>query len=271
MVHGLRGRVSNAAKGALRSAALAHYRADYGGFGAALAAEHLAEGNDLAVPRQTRWRWLREAGLLAPARRGSQHRQRRVRRACCGELLQMDGSEHDWLEGRGPRCVLFVTIDDATGRVYARFYGREDTASAFDLLGRYVRRYGLPQALYVDKDSIYRVNDPLAREAGRQRGQMPLTQFGRAMKELGVEVICAHSPQAKGRVERVNRTLQDRLVKALRLAGICTIAGANVFLEEKFLKAFNGRFMKPAAEGANLHRKVPSGVVLAEVDSQPLP
>jgi hypothetical protein len=161
--------------------------------------------------------------------------------------------------------VLFVTIDDATGRLFARFYASEDTKSAFDLFGRYAKRYGLPQAIYVDKDSIYRVNDPLAREAGRQRGFLPLTQFGRAMKQLGVQVICANSPQAKGRVERANGTLQDRLVKALRLAKIDTIAAANAFLEKRYLRDFNARFAKPAADGLNLHRPVDPGLKLADV------
>lgn len=177
----------------------------------------------------------------------------------------MDGSTHDWFEGRRGLCVLFVMIDDATGRVFCRFDESEDTASAFDLFGRYVRRHGLPVALYVDKDSIYRVNDPQAREHGQQMGKMPLTQFGRAMKQVGVELICANSPQAKGRVERVNGTLQDRLVKALRLAGISTIEGANAFLEQQFLREHNRRFGQNAACGADVHRPVPPGLVLSEI------
>jgi transposase len=264
LVHQLRGRRSNHAQ-TNKARALALCREKYADFGAALASECLCERDGLPVNRVTLWRWLRQAGQLLPRRRSARHRQRRERRRCCGELLQMDGSTHDWFEGRGPACVLFVTIDDATSRLFARFYQSEDTASAFDLFGRYVKRYGLPQALYVDKDSIYRVNDPLAREAGRQRGALPLTQFGRAMKQLGVEVICANSPQAKGRVERANGTLQDRLVKALRLAGISTLAAANAFLEKRFLRDFNARFAKPAADGVNLHRPVGPGLKLAEV------
>jgi hypothetical protein len=176
----------------------------------------------------------------------------------------MDGSTHDWFEGRRGRCVLFVMIDDATGRLLCRFYESEDTASAFDLFGRYGRKYGLPRALYVDKDSIYRVNDPMAREFGRQRGRLPLTQFGRAMKQLGVEVIFANSPQAKGRVERVNGTLQDRLVKALRLAGISSLGAANEFLEGQFLRDHNRRFAVAAASEVELHRNLPGGWLLAE-------
>lgn len=263
LAHRLRGRPSNRSS-RIKDQALKLYRRKYAGFGATLASEYLAQEEQLAVNRITLWRWLRGSGQLVAARKPSQHRQRRQRRRCCGELLQMDGSTHDWFEGRGRACVLFVTVDDATGRLFARFYMTEDTAAAFDLFERYVRQYGLPLALYVDKDSIYRVNDPLAREAGRQRGALPQTQFGRAMKTLGVEVICAHSPQAKGRVERANGTLQDRLVKALRLAGISDLASANVFLDKKFLKDFNARFAKPAADGLNVHRTVGRGIQLAD-------
>lgn len=264
LAHGLRGRPSNRSC-AVKTEALKLCRQKYAGFGAALASEYLAERDDLAVHRVTLWRWLRHSGQLAPTRKPARHRQRRQRRRCYGELLQMDGSTHLWFEDRGPSCVLFVTVDDATGRLYARFYATEDTAAAFDLFAGYARRYGLPLALYVDKDSIYRVNDPLAQEAGRQRGQPPRTQFGRAMQQLGVEVICAHSPQAKGRVERANGILQDRLVKALRLAGISTIAAANRFLEQPFLRGFNARFAQPAADGVNVHRRIGPGIKLAEV------
>jgi hypothetical protein len=162
-------------------------------------------------------------------------------------------------------CVLFVMVDDASGRLFCRFYESEDTACAFDLFGRYVKRYGLPLSLYVDKDSIYRVNDPLAREQGRQRGKMPLTQFGRAMATLGVKIICANSPQAKGRVERMNGTLQDRLVQELKLAGIGDIASANAFLEKRFLKEFNDRFSRTPASGINLHQKMPTNLKLCDV------
>jgi hypothetical protein len=161
--------------------------------------------------------------------------------------------------------VLFVMIDDASGKVFCRFYESEDTASAFDLLGCYVRKRGLPMVLYVDKDSIYRVNDPQAQEQGRQRGREPLSQFGRAMKQLGVEMIFANSPQAKGRVERANGTLQDRLVKALRIAGISTIPKANEFLQREFLPDYNRRFGNLACGAADVHRPVPPGLVLAEV------
>ena len=264
LVHGLRGRPGNALKRAVRDKALELCRTRYSDFGSALAVEYLQK-DGLLLPRQTLWRWRRVAGDLGPVRRAARHRTRRERRSGMGELVQMDGSTHDWFEGRRAPCVLFVMIDDATGRVFCRFYESEDTASAFALFGGYVRKHGLPVALYVDKDSIYRVNDPLAREQGRQRGQVPLTQFGRAMGEVAVEVICANSPQAKGRVERVNGTLQDRLVKALRLAGISTIEQANEFLQRQFLPEHNRRFAIQAASPIDVHRKVPFGLVLPEV------
>lgn len=264
LAHRLRGQVGNAAKAELREEVLAICRRDYADFGSPQASEEL-EKLGLRISRQTLWRWRREAGDLPVSRRVRRHRTRRERRSCVGELVQMDGSTHDWFEGRGGPCVLFVMVDDATGRLFCRFYESEDTAAAFDLFGQYVRKHGLPMSLYVDKDSIYRVNDPLAREHGRQRGQEPLTQFGRAMKQLGVEMIFANSPQAKGRVERANGTLQDRLVKAMRLAGISTIAEANEFLQRRFLGEHNRRFVRHAQKETDVHRAVPPGLVLREV------
>jgi transposase len=274
LVHGLRGRTGVAANRASeqRESAVATYREHYGGFGAALAAEYLSAEHGVGVGRVTLWRWLKEAKLGGRTRRAAQHRCRRERRPCVGELVQMDGSTHDWFEGRraqgggaaGP-CVLFVMIDDATGRVHMRFYESEDTASAFDLFGRYVKEHGLPVSLYVDKDSIYRVNDGLAREKARQSGRKLLTQFGRAMKALGVGVIFADSPQAKGRVERMHGTQQDRLIKAMRLAKISDVASANRFLDQKYLGAFNAKFAHEAAEKTDVHRPVPRGADLADV------
>jgi transposase len=263
LIHGLRGRPSNASDVGHRQKVLARYRQRYLEFGAAHAAEHLAD-EGLKVSRQTLWYWLDEEELVVQRRKSVPHRIRRERRACVGELVQMDGSTHDWL-GTGVPCVLFVMVDDASGEMYCRFYESEDMWSAFDLFGRYVKKRGLPRALYVDKDSIYRVNDKQAQEAGKQRGRPPLTQFGRAMKQLGVETICANSPQAKGRVERMNGTLQDRLVKELALMRAKTIAAANKYLDEKFLRRFNARFKRPPADGVNLHQRLPRGVDLRDV------
>jgi hypothetical protein len=224
----------------------------------------------LMVSRQTLWRWLSAEHLIVRERRCRQHRRRRQRRACVGELIQMDGSTHAWLGPDHPDCVLFVMVDDASGQVFARFYATEDTSAACDLFRRYAKRYGLPAALYVDHDSIYVVNDPEAHEKARQAGRKPpQTQFGRAMEELGVLIIAADSPQAKGRVERMNRTLQDRLLHELALVleekGLHDLATANGFLEQHFLSRFNARFSRTPANGVNVHRAVPRGVKLEEV------
>jgi hypothetical protein len=167
----------------------------------------------------------------------------------------MDGSHHDWFEGRSGKCVLMVMIDDATSRTYARFYSAETTDAAFDVFGRWVRRQGLPRALYVDRHSIYRDGDHPERP----------TQFGRAMKELSVELIQAHSPQAKGRVERRNAVFQDRLVKEMRLRGINDLTAANVFLEGKFLEEMNKRYAVAPREDQDLHRPIEPGMALEEV------
>lgn len=265
LIHALRGRKSNFGDADLRRRVLAVYRQKYLGFNAAHAAEMLAQ-EKLPVARQTLWRWLRNEHLLASSRKVRKHRRRRTPRACVGEMIQMDGSTHAWFGPEHPHCVLFVMVDDASGAVFARFYATEDTAAAFDLFGRYVQRHGLPGSLYVDHDSIYVVNDEKAREKARQAGKKPpLTQFGRAMAELEVKIIAAHSPQAKGRVERMNRTLQDRLLKELSAAGICALEAANAFLEKQFLPRFNQRFARTPASGVNVHRRVPAGIKLAEV------
>jgi hypothetical protein len=179
-------------------------------------------------------------------------------------LVQLDGSHHDWFEGRRDWGVLMVLIDDATNRTYARFFEEETTAASFETFWRYVEHYGLPHAVYADKASIYRttrdatVDETLAAE--------PLaTQFGRAMQELGVELILAHSPQAKGRVERRNAVFQDRLVKALRLKKISDLESANAFLEEEFLEDLNGKFEVSPQQSADLHRRVPRGLKLERV------
>jgi hypothetical protein len=196
-VHGLRGRPSNhARKISFKEKTLARYVERYSGFGATLAAEKLnAEG--LEVCRETLWRWLLAEGLLTRRMRRKVHRSRRERRSCLGEMVQMDGSHHDWFEGRGQWCVLMVMIDDATSRTYARFFPGETTAAVMQIFGGYVRKYGLMHSLYVDRDSIYR-SDRQATVEEELRGQpAPATQFARAMAELNVELILANSPQAK--------------------------------------------------------------------------
>jgi transposase len=277
LVNRARGRSSNRqSPKSAREQALALYREHYSDYGPTLAAETLAKEDGLVVSVSTLRRWLVAAGLWERRRKRRAHRRRRERRAHLGELLQLDGSHHDWFEGRRPVvspekvyagwAVLMVLIDDATGRVYARFYENESWHSAADIFVRYAGFHGLPRGLYVDQHSIYRAD----REPGPQEilaDESPETQFGRAMRELDVELILARSPQAKGRVERMNGTLQDRLVKALRRAQLSDLASANEFLEAEFLPELNGRFTVPAAQPEDWHRPLSSSVDLSRVVS----
>jgi hypothetical protein len=262
LVHRGRGRVGNRRKEAkLRERILARYQARYPDFGPTLAAEHLSR-EGLAVDHETLRRWLLAKGWWTIKRRRQKHRQWRERKGCFGELVQMDGSHHDWFEGRREPAVLMVMIDDATNRMYAQFSEGETTRAAYDTFEGYARRHKLPLALYVDRDSIYRTErEPTVAE--QLAGQEPLTQFGRAMKGLGVAIELAYSPQAKGRVERRNGLLQDRLVKELRLAGISDLPGANSFLHEKFLPDINRRFWVKPSQQADAHQPVPRNLAEA--------
>ncbi len=262
LVHRLRGRDSNRqGNREQRETVLRLYQEKYADFGPTLAAEYLAKHDGQTVAVSTLRRWLMKAQLWQTKGKSSVHRRWRARREHFGEMVQMDGSDHDWFEGRRPRTVLMVMIDDATNYTYARFFEGETTEAAMRIFQRYVERRGLPQSLYVDRDSIYiTTRDATADEELRE--SEPLTQFARAMEELGVRIILAHSPQAKGRVERRNGVLQDRLVKALRLAKISDLAAANQFLEEVFLPEFNARFQVAPQEKADLHRRLPQGILL---------
>jgi hypothetical protein len=173
-------------------------------------------------------------------------------------MVQLDGSHHDWFEGRRAPCVLRVMVDDATNRVWAQFFEAETTHASYDVLAGWIRKYGLPQSLYVDRDSIYRC-EGVGSIAEQIAGKTPQTQFGWAMEKLGVQLILAHSPQAKGRVERMNGVLQDRLVKALRLAGISDLVRANAYLAQTYLPEHNQRFQVPAASVADAHQAAPRG------------
>lgn len=263
--HGLRGRESNRRfESDRRERVLQLYQGKYGDFGPTLAVEYLrkVDGEQIAV--ETLRLWLVKAGLWQPRRRGGVHRKWRERKAHFGELVQMDGSLHDWFEGRRSKASLMVMIDDATNRTYARFFEEETTAAAMTVFGAYVERYGLPRAVYVDRDAIYKTTrDSTVEEA--LSSETPLTQFGRAMQELGVELILAHSPQAKGRVERRHAVFQDRLVKGMRLKQISTLEGANQYLEEEFLAELNERFTVAAREQADVHRSLGRGVKLKHV------
>ena len=239
----------------LRARILARHGERYPDFGPTLAAEYLAE-EGLVVDHETLRRWRMAEGRHPVRRRKQTHRQWRERKPSFGAMVQLDGSHHDWFEGRGPRCVLMVMVDDATNRMRARFFPEETTRASYDVLEGWVRQHGLPASLYVDRDSIYRCEGQPSL-AEQLAGKEPRTQFGRAMEVLGVELILANSPQAKGRVERMNGTLQDRLVKELRLAGINDIEGANRFLDRKYLGAFHRQFGRAAASAVDVHRAVP--------------
>ena len=196
VIHKLRGRPSNRRLDeAVRREALRRYGERYAGFGPTLAAQKLAEEHGLTVARETLRQWLLDERLWERKRRRDKHRSRRERRACFGEMVQADGSEHDWLEGRGPRMVLLGMIDDASGKALTRFYPAETTEAYMDLLWRWLKKFGRPMSWYSDRDSIFRAED--------EQGRPVATQFSRALSELGIELILAHSPQAKGRIERL--------------------------------------------------------------------
>ena len=257
LVHRLRGKPSARRKPVkVRAQALALYAEErYADFGPTLMAEQLAKIG-LSVDHETLRRWRMTEGKHTVRRRKQRHRQWRERKPSFGAMVQLDGSHHDWFEGRGPKCVLMVMVDDATNALHARFFGEETTRASYDVLAGWVRKHGLPGSLYVDRDSIYRCEGQPS-VADQLAGKAPQTQFGRAMEQLGVELILANSPQAKGRVERMNGVLQDRLVKELRLGGISDLASANRFLEAQYLRAFNRQFRRAAASPVDVHRGVP--------------
>jgi len=245
-----RGRPSNRqAPTGLKDQALELIRTKYTDFGPTLAAEKLREVHGITVGRETLRLWMLDAGLWADRvkRRGRVY-QPRYRRECVGELVQVDGSEHWWFEDRGPQCTLLVFIDDATSRLmHLQFVQSESTFAYFNATQRYLEQHGKPVAFYTDKHAVFRVNKP----SGLHGDGM--TQFGRALKALSIEIICANSSQAKGRVERANKTLQDRLVKELRLAGVNSMEDGNAFLPS-FMADYNARFAKAPFNDKDLHR-----------------
>lgn len=255
VIHGLRGRPSNRTIGETdRRQALGIVGAEYADFGPTLAAEYLGEQHGLAVSRETLRKWMMEAGLWRRRRqRVYELHLWRARRSCAGELVQWDTSDHDWLEGRGPRIYLVGMIDDATSQPWARFVAEDSTAENMRVLWGYLQRYGRPVAFYTDKASMFqtsrrpRVDEQLENRAAK-------TQIGRALEELDIRWIAAHSPQAKGRIERFFQTCQDRLVKGLRKAGAATLEQANQYLEQMFLPLWERRFTVEAANRADAHR-----------------
>lgn len=224
-------------------------RAHYSDFGPTFACEKLAQRNELTVSRETLRKWMIEAGLWKPKIPRLLHtHQQRHRRSQRGELIQVDGSVHDWFEGRCDICSLLVFIDDATSELmFMRFVPSESMASYFTAIHDYIKQHGRPMAFYTDKHSVFHVN---AKEAQSGSGE---TQCGRALNELDIQLICANSPQAKGRVERANGTLQDRLVKEMRLAKISDVDTANAYLST-FITEHNKRFAKAPANPVDAHR-----------------
>jgi transposase len=258
-----RGRKANNRLSAeVRKQALNLLKTKYQGFGPTLAHEKLVEKEKLQLSAESVRQLMIAEGLWKPrkAKKVAAH-QLRERRACFGELVQIDGSPHDWFEGRAETCVLLVFIDDATGKLLQLlFVDSESFFSYCQAAQGYFRRYGKPVAFYSDKNSIFRVNVPSTGSGNA------LTQFGRAMQELDIQIICANTPQAKGRVERVIQTLQDRLPKEMRLRGICSLAEGNTYLPE-FLQDFNQRFAEEPRSSVDVHRPLTAKENLAHIFS----
>jgi transposase len=266
--HRSAGRRSNRAYAEkFRRQVLGRVREKYGGavgerFGPTLAAEHLAAEDGLPVDAETLRRWMLAEGLWSRERRRGRHRRRRERKEHFGEMVQMDGSFHPWLEERGPEGCLMDLVDDATNSTLARLGEEETIWAAAGALRAWVERYGVPQALYVDWKNLYK---RCATAQERLRGEEPITQFGRMCAQLGIELIAANSPQAKGRVERVHGTHQDRLVKKLRRQAITTHAQANAYLQGEYLAEHNRRFARAAARPEDYHRRAPCAAKLEKI------
>ena len=256
LIHKLRGKTSNRRHEEKHKEKILNLcRKKYVGFGPTLVQEKLEELDNLYVNRETLRQWMVAEGLWELERKGRKHRQWRERKGCVGEMIQVDGSHHEWLEERGPKLVLMGYIDDADSDVFAWFYDYEGTMPAMDSFYRYTKRKGLPYSIYIDRLKAYKggQDGKLSLEEALEGRDRSLSQFERALEELEIKVIHAQSPQAKGRVERLFRTFQDRLIKEMRLAGVKTKEEANQFLEA-YLPKYNRRFSVRAREEANLHR-----------------
>jgi transposase len=255
LIHRSRGKPSNRRMDPeVKERVITLLKEHYSDFGPTHAAEKLADRHGLNFSKETVRKWMIEARLHKPKRRKVVHLQWRERRPCFGELLQIDGSQEGWLEGRGQfQPDLINAVDDATGRVFMQFAPSESTEAVMRLLRDYIQLYGRPLAIYADRHSIYQTNREATVEEQLQ-GREAETQLGRALRELGIEYIPAGSPQAKGRVERSFRTLQDRLIKELRLEGICDIESANRFLNEHYIDDYNERFAVEPVSDHDAHR-----------------
>ncbi|MCK4308076.1 ISNCY family transposase, partial [candidate division WOR-3 bacterium] len=264
IVHRSRGEFSNRAiPDKTKSRALMLFKTNYADFGPTLASEKLFERDKISVNDETLRLWLINADIPYRKRKKRPHRQWRERKEHYGQMVQMDGSEHDWFEGRGPKCVLMGYIDDATGIPFGRFHSYEGTIPAMDSFKHYIKKRGIPLSIYLDKHATYKSTKKQTIEE-ELANQKALSQFERALKELSVKVIHANSPQAKGRVERIFNTFQDRFIKEMRLVNICTIGQANVFLE-KYLPIYAKRFAVQPAKEDNLHRPIPKSMDLDRI------
>ena len=251
--HRSRGKASNRrVPQKVKDKTLKLYREKYGDFGPTFACEKLLDVHEIKLSDETLRLWLNQESIPYEKRKGRKHRQWRERKHHFGEMIQMDGSHHDWFEGRGPECVLMGYIDDATGKVNGRFYDYEGTMPAMDSFKRYIKRYGIPQSVYLDKHSTYKSNAKQSLD-DELEDKKPMSQFERSLTELGVTVIHANSPQAKGRIERSFRTLQDRLVKEMRLARINSVVQANEFLI-KYHPIYNAKFKVKPVSDVDVHQ-----------------
>jgi transposase len=290
VIHKSRGQASNrAVPTKIKSRVLKLYKEKYPDFGPTLATEKLFEIDKVKINDETLRLWLIQGNIPYKKRKKRPHRKWRQRKDCFGEMIQIDGSDHDWFEGSGstlsfgklktvseveplttlslskggPECVFMGYIDDATSRPFGRFYPYEGTLPAMDSFKRYIGKYGIPLSIYLDKHTTYKSTKKLTLEDELNNTE-PLSQFARAVTELGVNVIYADSPQAKGRIERLFGTLQDRLIKEMRLQGIETIKAANKFLVS-YLPAYSRRFAVRSANDTDLHRPIPEGINLDRV------
>jgi hypothetical protein len=264
IVHKLRGQPAhNCTLDKVKKKTLSLCKSTYEGFSPTLASEKLFERDKIKVSRELLRTWFIEEHIAYASRKARPHRNWRERKMHYGQMVQADGSHHDWFEGRGPWCVLMGQIDDATSKVSAEFHDYEGTLPFMASFKSYVKAKGIPISVYIDRHTTYKSNKKPSIE-DELEDREPLTQVGRALKELGVDVIFAHSAQAKGRVERLFRTFQDRLVKEMRLRKIKSIEEANSFLKE-YLPVYNKRFSVPAVKSADLHRPLPKVIDLDRI------
>ena len=265
LIHKSRGKPSNRARQQkIRNRILHLCKREYKGFGPTFAAEKLFEINKIKIHPDTLRKWFIEAVIEYSRRKNRKHRSWRPRKECFGQMTQIDGSHEDWFEARGDKCVYMGYIDDATNKVFGRFYEYEGTMPFMDSFKRYAKKHGLPQRVYFDNHSTYKSNRKLTVEE-QLDNKKAQSQVERALNELGVEYIHAASPQAKGRIERSFRTHQDRLIKEMRLVGISNIKDANKFLSSYYIPKHNRKFSIPAKNNTNLHRPIPKGLNLDKI------